>query len=86
MEWTWILTFAKSEEPWRQGRKMLERGLRPGATASYRPMIEARTHVLLSRLLEDPGQWEAHIDLSGFLSGSDYPLESFNKCLGFRGS
>lgn len=51
---------------------MLEGGLRPGATISYRSIIQARTHVFLSRLLETPHQWESHIDLSGCISGSHY--------------
>lgn len=65
---------------------MLERGLRPGATTSYHPIIQARTHAFLSRLLETPHQWEAHIDLSGFLSGSHYAAELFSKCSDSRGS
>jgi len=64
MGWDWILTFARSDDHlWRQGRRMLEGGLRPGATISYRSTIQARTHVFLSRLLETPHQWESHIDL-----------------------
>jgi len=42
---------------------MIDRGLRPVATASYRPMVQARVHVCLARLLENPHQWEDHIDL-----------------------
>ena len=53
---------------------MLDRGLRPGAMVSYRSMIQTRTHVLLSRLLENPHEWEAHIDLLGFLSDSHHAL------------
>jgi len=64
IEWEWSLLMATSSGSyWRLGRRMLDRGLRPVATASYRPMIQARTHVLLSRLLENSHQWEDHIDL-----------------------
>jgi hypothetical protein len=72
MGWNWILTFARSDDLWRLGRKMLDRGLRPGATVSYRSIIQARTHVFLSRLLDGPDEWEAHIDLFGLLSSSRY--------------
>jgi len=64
MEWEWILPMATSSSNyWRLGRRMLDRGLRPVAMASYRPMIQGRTRVLLSRLLENPHQWEDHFDL-----------------------
>jgi len=72
---------------WRLGRRMLDRGLRPVATASYRPLIQARTHVLLSRLLENPHQWEDHIDLSvTFLPESHHLPELLGKCLASKES
>ena len=64
MGWQWVLPTARGDERWRQGRKLLDRGLRPGATASRRPMLETRTRLLLSRLLTNPHRWEAYIDLS----------------------
>ncbi len=73
MEWEWSLATSRSNNYWRAGRRTLDRGLRPVATASYRPMIQAKTCVLLSRLLESPQQWEDHIDLSvGFLCLSSH--------------
>jgi hypothetical protein len=68
---------------------MLDRGLRPVATVSYRPMIQGRTRVLLSRLLENPHQWEDHLDLFvTFLSKSHHLPELFGtgKCLAFKES
>ncbi|KAI0289360.1 cytochrome P450 [Russula brevipes] len=73
MEWHWNLSTARSDDRWRLARGLLERGLRPGAAASYRPLIQAKAHVLLSRLLAKPNQWEAHIELFGserFLPGA----------------
>ena len=64
MGWNWSLAASSSNNYWRAGRRMLDLGLRPVATASYRPMIQARTRVLFSQLLENPHQWEDHIDLS----------------------
>ena len=64
MGWSWVLALAKSNERWRLGRRMLDRSLRPAATASYLPTIQARARVFLSRMLEHPHQWEGHLDLS----------------------
>ena len=64
MGWNWSLATSRGNDYWRTGRKILDRGLRPVATASYRPMTQARTRILLSQLLENPHQWEDHIDLS----------------------
>jgi hypothetical protein len=66
---------------------MLDRGLRPAATAAYRPVIQARTRVLLSQLLETPHQWEDHLDLSvKFLFDLHDVPELFYKCSAFKGS
>jgi len=64
MGWQWNIAAARNGDRWRQGRRILDRGLRPGGTASYRSMIQARAHALLSRLLANPDQWEAHTELS----------------------
>ena len=63
MEWGWFLPTARYGESWRQGRKLLDRSLRPGAAAEYRPIQGARARVLLTRMLESPEDWEAHIGL-----------------------
>jgi cytochrome P450 len=59
-----MLPLARSGDPWHVGRKLLDRGLRPGAVVGYRPLQQARAHVLLTRLLESPHKWEAHVELS----------------------
>ncbi|KAH9976260.1 cytochrome P450 [Lactifluus volemus] len=59
----WFLPTARYDEYFRRGRKLLDRGLRPGAAASYHPMQLAKTRSLLTRLLENPSEWEAHIEL-----------------------
>lgn len=75
MGWQWFLPSARSDERWRLGRKILDRSLRPGAITSYRQMGQARARVLLSRLLLNPQQWEAHIDLLVvFFSDLQYTL------------
>ncbi|KAI0291060.1 cytochrome P450 [Multifurca ochricompacta] len=57
------LAFKRYGEPWRLGRRLLDRGLRPGAAASYRPVQQARARALLLRLLTSPHELEAHIEL-----------------------
>jgi cytochrome P450 len=61
MKWGWIVTFSGYTESWRQARKLLDRSLRPTAVAGYRPLMQAKTHVLLTRLLSTPDQFEAHL-------------------------
>ena len=68
MEWHWQIPIARYGDAWRQGRKLLDRGLRPGAAPMYRPMQQARAHVLLTRLLATPDQWRAHIELCELVS------------------
>ena len=70
MEWHWQVPIAGYGEAWRQGRKLLDRGLRPGAAATYRPMQQARVRVLLTRLLETPDQWRAHVELCDIVLSS----------------
>ena len=77
MGWQWQLPSAGYGDHWRRGRKLLDRGLRPGAITSYRPVVQTKTNLLLSRLLAKPHQWEAHFELSvtEFLSSSHYVTE-----------
>lgn len=88
MDWQWFLPVARSNDPhWRLGRRILDRGLRPGATASYHQMQQAKAHVLLRRLLLTPQQWEAHIELSVLLlPDSLHATELYGKYLDFKGS
>ncbi|KAI0257948.1 cytochrome P450, partial [Gloeopeniophorella convolvens] len=58
MRWEWFFPSARYAEPWRIGRRMLDRSLRPTSIVNYRPMLEARTHVFLSRLLAQPEQFQ----------------------------
>jgi cytochrome P450 len=61
MKWGWIVTFSRYTESWRLARKLLDRSLRPAAVAGYRPLMQTKTHVLLTQLLSNPDQLEAHL-------------------------
>ncbi|KAH9981018.1 cytochrome P450 [Lactifluus volemus] len=60
--WEWMVPAARYGEPYRLSRKILDRSLRPGAVALHRSMQRSKAHVLLTRLLEYPREWEAHIE------------------------
>jgi len=62
MKWYWFVPVAKYTERWRQARKLLDRGLRPAAAAAYHPMQQVKARVLLSDLLTNPDEWEAHLE------------------------
>jgi hypothetical protein len=59
----WILPISRIGKYWRDGRKLLDRSLRPGATASHRRLIEEKTHLFLGQLLATPKAFREHIDL-----------------------
>ena len=63
MGWEWHVGFSRYDDGWRQARKLLDRGLRPGATATYRHRQQERVHVLLTRLLAAPNDFKAHVEL-----------------------
>jgi hypothetical protein len=61
--WQWLVQTAKYGESYRMARKLLDRGLRSGPVARYRPMQQSKARILLSRILENPDEWEAHFEL-----------------------
>jgi len=68
MKWGWLVPLARYTESWRQARKVLDRSLRPSAIAAYRSVQQTKAHALLSRMLKNPDEWEAHLEhLSGEL-------------------
>jgi cytochrome P450 len=64
MGWEWIMPAARYDESWRHSRKLLDRGLRPRPLAAYRPMLQLKARVLLTRLLASADEWETHLELS----------------------
>ena len=59
----WTLPLTRKGKFWRDGRKLLDRSLRPGATALHRRIIEEKTRAFLSQLLSTPKHFRDHIDL-----------------------
>jgi len=60
----WPLFMTGMTETWREGRKLLDRSLRPGAVISYRQMIQEKTREFLAQLRANPKDLHAHVDLS----------------------
>lgn len=62
MKWDWVVPVAGHTDFWRQTRKLLDRGLRTGATSVYRPLQQTKARALLVHLLAKPDEWEAHLE------------------------
>ncbi|KAH9952752.1 cytochrome P450 [Russula dissimulans] len=77
MKWGWFVPLVRYTEFWRQTRRLLERGLRPGAVIAYRHLQQTKARALLSRLLTEPDQWEAHFEylLTELILGMGYGYE-----------
>jgi cytochrome P450 len=63
MELDWLVFISKKGDSWREGRKVLDRSLRPGATISYRQMMQENTYWFLAQLLATPKEFREHIEL-----------------------
>ncbi|KAI0064843.1 cytochrome P450 [Artomyces pyxidatus] len=60
----WVLPSTQMSEYWRASRRIVDRALRPAAiTAQYQPILKAKTHEVLERLLSSPANFREHIEL-----------------------
>jgi hypothetical protein len=59
-----MLSNARKGEAWREGRKLLDRSLRPGGIMPYRQMMQENTGLFLAQLLVSPREFRSHIELS----------------------
>ena len=66
MEVQWALPFARYGAGFRLARKIAERCFRPASLAQYRAIQENKTRILVARMSENPQEWAAHVELSGF--------------------
>jgi hypothetical protein len=62
MKWEGVMPLARYTDFWRQARKLLDRDLRPGALAMYRPVQQSKTRAFLVSLLQNPDEWENHLE------------------------
>ena len=66
MEVDWLV-LSQYGEHWREGRKVADRSLRPGAVSLYHQRIKEKTNAFLGQLLVAPADFRSHIGLSVFL-------------------
>jgi hypothetical protein len=62
MGWEWNVGFGNCTESWRLTRKLLDRNFRPAGIATYRPLLQAKAYSLLSQVLANPEDLEAHLN------------------------
>jgi hypothetical protein len=62
MSWEWNVGFGNCTESWRLARRLLDRSLRPAGIAAYRPLLQTKAYALLSQVLADPEDLEAHLN------------------------
>jgi cytochrome P450 len=62
MRWEWNVGFGNCTESWRLARKLLDRSLRPAGIAAYRPLLQTKAYALLSQVLANPEDLEAHLN------------------------
>jgi hypothetical protein len=62
MGWYWNVGLGNCTEEWRLGLKLLNRSLRPASIATHRPLLEAKAYELLSQVLANPDELEAHLN------------------------
>jgi cytochrome P450 len=56
----WPLFMARMSETWREGRKLLDRSLRPGAVMSYRQIVQENTREFLAQVSANPRDFLSH--------------------------
>jgi hypothetical protein len=62
MDMDWPVFMARMSDTWREGRRLLDRSLRPGATILYRQMMQEKTREFLAQLFATPKDFRAHIE------------------------
>jgi hypothetical protein len=61
MRWDWIIGFSNYTDSLRPARRLLDRSFRPAVITAYRPLLQAKAHVLLTQMLANPDEFEAHL-------------------------
>jgi hypothetical protein len=60
----WLLFMSGRTETWREGRKLVDHSLRPGAVMTYGRMLQEKTCEFLTRLFATPKNFRTHVELS----------------------
>ena len=51
-------------ETWREGRKLVDHSLRPGAVVTHGQMMQEKTREFLTQLFATPKNFRTHVELS----------------------
>ncbi|KAH8984173.1 cytochrome P450 [Lactarius hatsudake] len=78
MDVDWLFPLSRTGKYWREGRRLLDRSLRPGATALHRHLIEEKTRAFLSQLLATPMAFREHLQL--LVPPPCYPITVDSRC------
>ena len=62
MRWEWNVSLGNCTGSWRLARRLLNRSLRPAGIAAYRPLLQTKAYTLLSQVLANPDDLEAHLN------------------------
>jgi hypothetical protein len=80
MDWEWNLAFSNYTESLRTRRKLLDRSLRPATIAAYGPLLQTKAHVLLTQVLANPDEFEAHLyQFVAFLCRLSFPKHQLDR-------
>ena len=60
----WPLFMIGMTEIWREGRRLVDHNLRPGAVMTYGQMMQEKTREFLTQLIATPKDFRAHVELS----------------------
>ena len=60
----WPLFMTGMTETWREGRKLVDHSLRPGAVMIYGQMMQEKTREFLAQLFATPKNFPDHVKLS----------------------
>jgi hypothetical protein len=80
MEVDWLLPVTEYGERWREGRKIADRSLRPGAISPFHQRIEEKTRAFLGQILASPADFRGHIELSVVLFLTDVARSKRKNC------
>ena len=59
----WPIFMRGTTEIWREGRKLVDHSLRPGAVMTYGQMMKEKTREFLTQLFATPKNFRAHAEL-----------------------
>ena len=60
----WPLFMTGMTETWREGRKIVDHSLRPGAVTTHGEMMQEKMREFLTQLFASPKDFRAHVRLS----------------------